>query len=259
MTDANLTPPPIPTTRSAIADRLATLDMRLARTVGIVLLILLAISAVFWASAKVIGLSDDGLLAQAFAAVVASWLAVPVVVAAFTAASFIGAPQFLLIAVTVAAFGPVYGLMLSYAATLVSASTNFWLARWLGAEWLARIGLDRVDTLISAISRNGFMAAMLVRVVPSGPFIVVNGALGISGTPYAAFLAGTAVGILPKTALIAVLGKVVERAIAGDATAMVYLISAALLWVALAVGARWGLQQRERQLLKAAGSGTNTA
>ncbi|MBI1385761.1 MAG: TVP38/TMEM64 family protein [Rhizobiales bacterium] len=213
-------------------------DLETLKAVAWALIAIAAVSALFIVVGRIIGFEQDGMLAQFFGQLRESWLALPAVVLVFVLAALVGAPQFLLIAVTVAAFGPLAGFLYSYIATLVSASINFEAARRLGTRWLERRALRRLEGLRERIGDQGFYAAMLVRIVPSAPFVVVNAALGLSRTPYLAFIAGTAVGIIPKTALIALLGKVVEQAIAGEARAIVTLVGAAALWLALVVGAR---------------------
>lgn len=208
---------------------------------------ILAVSAVFWLSASVIGLDENGILSRTLSSFAGSNWALPIVALAFAAASLIGAPQFLLIAVTVAVFGPLLGFFYSVAATLVSASFNFHLARQVGADWLRKRGWAGADRAMDLVGRNGFLASLIVRIVPSAPFIVVNMGLGLTKTPYATFLAGTAIGILPKTAVIALLGKVVERAQAGELTAIGYLCLAAGTWLTLAFLGKWALHRREAQ------------
>lgn len=220
-------------------------DAALLRNIGLLILAVVAVSALFWASAQVIGLDENGILARTFKSFAGSPWALVIVAAGYTAASFIGAPQFLLIAITVAAFGALYGFVFSILATIVSASTNFLMARYLGADWLRRRGWHGIGGLTEMVGRNGFMASLLVRIVPSAPFIVVNMGLGLTQTSYPAFLAGTAIGIIPKTALIALLGKVVERAQTGDIVAIWYLILAALGWIGLAFTTKWMVRQRE--------------
>ncbi len=219
---------------------------RWLRSLPLVLAMIVAVSAIFWISAHIIGLDENGILNQTFQRFADSPWALPVVVLAFTLASFIGAPQFLLIAVTVAAFGSLTGFLYSIAATLVSSSVNFQLARWVGADWLRRRGWADLDSIMAMVGRNGFLASLLVRVVPSAPFIVVNMGLGLTNTSFAAFFLGTAIGILPKTAVIALLGKVVERAQSGDPEAIAYLVLAAVIWLALAFFGKWALQRREQ-------------
>ncbi len=215
-------------------------------TAGLVLGAIAAASGVIWIMSRVVGFDENGALGLALSGAAQSPWALLVAIVVFTAGSFIGAPQFLLIALSVAAFGPLKGFVFAYLSTLISASLNFLLARYAGTQWLRKRQGPTLKALVEAIGRNGFLSAMMVRIVPSAPFVVVNMALGLTTTPYAAFLAGTAIGIIPKTAMIALLGKVVERARAGDLDAIGYLILAAGAWVGLALLTRWILQRRAR-------------
>jgi uncharacterized membrane protein YdjX (TVP38/TMEM64 family) len=214
------------------------------RSIVLIVLAVLTVSAVFWTAGRFVGLDENGALAETFKAAAESSWALPIVIVCFTAASFIGAPQFLLIALAVAAFGPVRGFMFSYVATMISASTNFLVARLFGARWLQRHRGATLKTLTDFVGRNGFYSALIVRIVPSAPFVVVNMGMGMTTMPYMAFLAGTAVGVIPKTTLVALLGKIVQRARAGETDAILYLVLAALVWIVLAYLARWLIRRR---------------
>ena len=100
-------------------------------------------------------------------------------VAVFTAAAYIGAPQFVLIAACVVAFGPWVGFLYSWIATVVSAAATYWTGRcapapprWSG--WAAR----RPSRVFSHVGNNAFTASFVIRNVPSAPFILVNMAFG---------------------------------------------------------------------------------
>jgi uncharacterized membrane protein YdjX (TVP38/TMEM64 family) len=214
------------------------------RGVALIVFAVVAASAVFWTAGRLIGLDENGALAETFKAAADSPWALPIVIVCFTAASFIGAPQFLLIAIAVAAFGPLRGFAFSYIATLISGSVNFLVARMFGARWLQRRRGATLKTLTEFVGRHGFYSALIVRIVPSAPFVVVNMGMGMTTMPYLAFLAGTAVGIVPKTTLIALLGKIVQRARAGETDAILYLLLAAIVWIVLALLARWLLRRR---------------
>lgn len=220
--------------------------------IGLLIFTVITVSVGFWLTANIIGLDENGIMARTFKSFAGSPWALPVVALGYTAASFIGAPQFLLFAITVAAFGPLYGFAYSVAATLVSASVNFLMARYLGADWLRQRGWQGIGNLSEMVGRNGFMSSLLVRIIPSAPFIVVNMGLGLTPTSFAAFFGGTAIGILPKAALIALLGKVVERAQTGDVEAIEYLVLATLGWIALAFLAKWIVRRREVQKARTA-------
>ena len=220
-------------------------DKESLRNIGLLIFTLVTVSVGFWLTANIIGLDENGILARTFKSFAGSPWALPVLSLGYTAASLIGAPQFLLIAITVAAFGPTYGFVYAVVATLVSASVNFFMARYLGADWLRRRGWQGIGGLSDMVGRNGFMSSLLVRIIPSAPFIVVNMGLGLTRTSFPAFFGGTAIGIIPKTALIALLGKVVERAQTGDIEAIEYLALATLGWIGLAYFAKWIVRRRE--------------
>ncbi len=221
------------------------------RTLLKIIGLVIAASAVLWLMDRWIGFDEDGLLGRALINAANSPWALPVTILVFTASSYVGAPQFLLIAIAVATFGPWQGFLYSYLGTLVSASANFYTARLLGARWFERRGGSTLKAFSELIGRNGFMTAMMVRIVPSAPFVVVNMGLGLTSTTYLAYIAGTAIGSLPKGAVVALLGKVVERARAGEATAIFYLGLAVFIWLALVVVARWAIRRRAKKRRRA--------
>jgi len=136
--------------------------------------------------------------------------ALPVTIVIFCAAAFIGAPQWMLITASILAFGPVQGGIYAWAATLISAALDFWIARKIGVSALdtrLKVMSSQMLTKISqAIRKNGFTTSFVVRLVPTGPFVLVNFAAGLSKMKFRAFLAGTALGIIPKIMVIVLIG-----------------------------------------------------
>ncbi|GIU67404.1 TVP38/TMEM64 family protein [Candidatus Phycosocius spiralis] len=167
-----------------------------------------------------------------------AWWALGAVTATFTALAFIGAPQVVLIAATVAVFGPTEGIVVSWVATLVSAQVGFLLGRAGGASALSKLTGGRGGRAVSFIGRNGFWASLIIRFVPSGPFILCNMALGAAKVSLASFIGGTGLGILPKICLVAFgahgLGEVMKGQNQGAlwffvAATLVYLVVIAIL------------------------------
>ncbi len=142
--------------------------------------------------------------------------AVFIVILTFVGAAFIGMPQWALIAGTIVAFGPVNGSMLAWLATMISASVDFWLGRWIGADRLRRFGGDLVNRIIGVVRRNGFVTSFAVRFVPTGPFVIVNMAAGVSAMPFRMFAAGTALGIIPKILVVGLLAQGLLSGAQGD-------------------------------------------
>lgn len=165
----------------------------------------------------------------------------------FTVAAFIGAPQFILIAACVVAFGPTLGFLYSWAATVVSAGVTYWLGRGPTARMLDRFGGSTLDRLKRFVGRNAFYASFMIRNVPSAPFIVVNMAFGATRASFPAFLAGCALGVLPKTALVAFFGGAVVAAVSGDGVwTSAILAGVAAVFVGLMLGVREWVKRRER-------------
>ncbi len=149
--------------------------------------------------------------------------ALPVTIITFTVLAFFGVPQWALITGSVIAFGPVLGASYAWCATLISASLNFWLARYLGADRLEKVRRPLIAKIAGLVRKNGFFTSLTVRLVPTGPFILVNMAAGLSNMWFPAFLAGTALGIIPKIAAIALTGHSLVETLKGS-NGMVILI-----------------------------------
>ena len=174
-----------------------------------------------------------------------SW-AFAATVVLFVAAAFIGAPQFILIAACVVAFGPSLGFVYSWAATVASAGVTYWLGRGPTARMLDRFGGSTLARLKRFVGRNAFYASFMIRNVPSAPFIVVNMAFGAARASFPGFLAGCALGVLPKTALVAFFGGSFMSAVSGDGVwTSLILAGVAVGWLAIMLGVRELVKRRE--------------
>ncbi|MES1156944.1 MAG: VTT domain-containing protein [Alphaproteobacteria bacterium] len=155
----------------------------------------------------------------------------PATILIFVLTSFIGAPQFVLIAACVVAFGPEVGFWYAWAATIVSGAFNYWLGRLGSAETVKRFGGATGGRFTRFMGKNGFLASALIRNVPSAPFIVVNMAFGAASVNFWAFLGGMALGVLPKTAIVAFAGDGIMDALEGKVgTAALWGVIAVVIW-----------------------------
>lgn len=169
----------------------------------------------------------------------------PALIAVFCLSAFIGAPQFGLIAAAVVAFGPWHGFLYSWIATLVSGAMTFWLGRMAGEGTFRKYAGETANRMSAFIGRNAFLASTIVRNVPTAPFIVVNMAFGVSRAKFSHFLTGMALGVLPKTALVAFAGQSVMAALKGSTwLAVAAALLAAFGWVGLMLVSRLRLRGR---------------
>lgn len=214
------------------------MDARAARAaiVSVALLIVVGLVFLFGKLFFDAGAEDLGTI---FEAAATHWYALPATILIYVLLSFVGAPQFVLMAATVLAFGPIYGFAYAWVATLISSSVNFWMGRFFGADLLQRFGGDWMNRASDFVGRNGLWTSALVRIVPSGPFIVVNMAFGVSRVPYWAFLIGTAIGITPKILVVGLTGQSVIALVTGQGVLLVAVVAALVaVWVGMMLAAR---------------------
>ena len=181
-----------------------------------------------------------------FEAISRSPFAIPATILIYVASAFASAPQWMLHGGAVLAFGPVEGAIIAWCATMVSASVDFWLGRRLGSDKVRGYGGKITGNFIDTVRRYGFWAALLVRIVPTGPFVVVNLAAGVSGMRFLAFFIGTAIGVLPKIIVIAFFGEGINGALSGKGGLYITIVVAiAFIWMA---GIYWiGNRLKQRQ------------
>jgi uncharacterized membrane protein YdjX (TVP38/TMEM64 family) len=163
------------------------------------------------------------------------WWAPAAVTLTFVVLAFVGAPQVVLIAATVAVFGAGEGVVLSWVATMVSGTIGYILGRVGGARVLSKLLGGRGGRALGFIGKNGFVASLAIRLVPSGPFIVCNMALGAAKVGSMAFVGGTGIGILPKIALVAFGAHGVGEVLKGENQGAIwFFLAAAAIWAMIA-------------------------
>ena len=225
---------------------LTNMDARAWRTLAVSFVLFGGVGLVFLFGAQVLGFSGEATVERWLGVAADGPWALPAAVAAFALLAFVGVPQFVLIAAAVVAFGPFTGFAYSWIGTLVSSLVGFFLGRFAGARALETLSSEGVRKFMDLVGRNGFLASLIVRLVPSAPFIVVNMAAGVTPMRVFPFVAGTAIGIVPKIALTAFAGNSIVQAMrGGGGEHLAWLAVIAVLWLAIGWYARRWLKRRE--------------
>jgi uncharacterized membrane protein YdjX (TVP38/TMEM64 family) len=134
------------------------------------------------------------------------------------------------------AYGPVWGLAIVSPASVVGATAAFLLGRTLLRDWAVRKTSDaaRLRAMQGAIEREGFKIVLLLRLSPLVPFNVLNYALSLSNVRLSTYVAASALGMLPATALYVYLGSLaptaaqLSAAAQGGGSTRVFLYAAGL-------------------------------
>jgi len=229
-----------------ILDFILNMEARRWRTALAVVLLLGATVGLLALGKTQLGLATEAKLEAWLQGYAGSPWAFAATVILFVVAAFIGAPQFILIAACVVAFGPNLGFVYSWIATVVSAGVTYWLGRGPTARLVDRLDSRTLARLKRFVGRNAFYASFMIRNVPSAPFIVVNMAFGATRANFWTYLAGCALGVLPKTALVAFFGGAVVSAVSGDGVwTSLILAAVAVVWLGLMLAVREFVKRRE--------------
>jgi uncharacterized membrane protein YdjX (TVP38/TMEM64 family) len=228
---------------------LSDMDARAWRTVAVTFLLAGGVGFIFLFGMAALGFKGEALVQEWLGFAAHSPYSLLIAVAAFAVLAFLGVPQVALIAASVVAFGPWLGFGYSWIGTMVSAAIGFGLGRVFGPRLLRDFGGDGVNRFMHLIGRNGFLASLVVRLVPAAPFVAINMAGGVTPMRMRDFLAGTAVGIVPKILLMVTAGNSLVRAKHGSLwlnLAILVLVLAA--WVGAGLLARRWIRARESEV-----------
>jgi uncharacterized membrane protein YdjX (TVP38/TMEM64 family) len=227
---------------------LTNMDAKAWRSVVVAFVLFGGVGLVFLIGAPALGLTGKAGVERWLTLARGPW-SLPVAVAAFAALAFLGAPQVVMIAAAAVVFGPWQGSLYAWIGTFVSALIGFELGRGFGTGLIRDLGSRGVDRFMALIGENGFMASLIIRLVPAAPFIVVNMAAGVARVSRRDFALGTAVGIVPKILLTAFAGGSVMAAMNGGGLVQVGLLIVTLaIWVVSAWLARRWLRAREKAM-----------
>jgi uncharacterized membrane protein YdjX (TVP38/TMEM64 family) len=134
-------------------------------------------------------------------------------------------------------FGPWLGLLLCVVASTISAVLAFAVARRLGGRAIRRLGAGRVRMLEARLSSRGLLTVTSMRLLPAIPFAPLNYTFGVTTVRWQPYLLGTAVGLIPGTAAIVLLGDATTGT-ASPAMITVFVVSGAIGVVGILLSAR---------------------
>jgi phospholipase D1/2 len=172
------------------------------------------------------------------------WWAPLLVIVAYTPASFIMFPRWLVTMTAVIAFGPWKGFVYAMTGVIVAAIATFLPGRLIGRDRLERYAGPRLKRVAKFMQQRGLIADTAVRLVPIAPFPVINMAMGALRVRLGHFMLGTLLGMLPGMLAATVLSDQLAAALEEPARVNGWLIAAAIL--ALATLAFFGQRMLRR-------------
>jgi uncharacterized membrane protein YdjX (TVP38/TMEM64 family) len=157
----------------------------------------------------------------------------------YAAATSLGVPGMPFTVASGALFGTLLGSVLSWAGAMIGATVGYWVARTIGHDvvlrWLQRY--ERVDNAVA--DARDFDGMLRLRLIPVLPLGTVNFVGGLARVPFVAYLAATAVGVIPSTIIYTYFAdSLLEGVGRGRSDALVSLIIASALLIALSLTPR---------------------
>lgn len=168
------------------------------------LTILAAVIAGAYVLAQRVGLlayADPAKLGEAVRAAREVPWAAPAFVLTYAVATSLGLPGTPLTLAGGAIFGAVAGTGLNWIGATLGATGAFFLARRLGSQTLRQLLGSRASALDSLASAQALLPLLRLRLIPVVPFNALNFGAGLAGVRPSTYIASTALGILPGTAI----------------------------------------------------------
>ncbi|MDA8204982.1 MAG: VTT domain-containing protein [Thermaerobacter sp.] len=130
--------------------------------------------------------------------------------------------------VSFALYGPVGGVLVVWAGSMVAAAISYILGRMIGPPILKRWANNaRVQAIVRAVGHLNPMALILLRWISLVPFDVLNMIFGTCQVPVFRFAWTTAVGVLATNIVMAILFRTAIHAHWGELVALLALLVAA--------------------------------
>ena len=157
------------------------------------------------------------------------WWAPLVAILAYTPASFIMFPRWIITMTAVLAFGPWIGFACAMSGVLIAGFVSFLPGRLVGRDTVRRLGGPRLEPVMNFLELKGLIAVTLARLVPVAPFPVVNLVMGAMRVKVRHFALGTFLGMLPGMLAATVLFDQLAAALEDPTHVNFWMVAAAVL------------------------------
>ncbi len=239
------------------ADRVAQATLRKGFLQFAAVIAALCLLAAIWRWGPLAGLADPAVLEAWGESIRGDWMATAAVLATYVIGGLLMLPVVALIAATGLLYGPVAGLAVAFAGSLLSAVAGYGLGALAGRPRLERLTGSRIERISRQLARRGILSVLIVRMLPVAPFTVVNMAAGASHIRLRDFVAGTALGMAPGIVAITLFSGQLARVLyAPDALGVGVLAGLAIV---IAATAAWAWRRFVRNASDAGDAGAGDA
>lgn len=137
----------------------------------------------------------------------ADWSDTAIFVGVGALACAVGMPRQIVAFAAGFAWGAVMGGALALLAQVIGCVVDFYWARLVGRDFVQARLRGRALKLERMLTRQPFVNALTLRLMPVGNNLLLNVLAGVSAVPARGFVLGSAIGFIPQTAIFALLGS----------------------------------------------------
>ncbi|MBI2361749.1 MAG: TVP38/TMEM64 family protein [Deltaproteobacteria bacterium] len=145
-----------------------------------------------------------------------------------------------------ALFGPVWGTLYTSVGATGGASFAFFIARYLGADWVEGRTTGTLRRLKEGVEEEGWRFVAFTRLVPIFPFNLINYAFGLTRVKFSHYAVASFFCMLPATAAFSLIGYAGREAAAGSEGLIVKIGAALGLLIFVSLIPRFLKARRER-------------
>jgi phospholipase D1/2 len=121
----------------------------------------------------------------------------PIILAAYVIGSLLVVPITVLIIATALVFGPVQGLLYSFAGCFLGAGVTYAIGYFLGRDFIRQITGPKWQRVERKTAQTGILAVATLRLLPVAPFTIVNIISGAFQVPIRDYIIGSVLGLAP--------------------------------------------------------------
>ena len=143
-------------------------------------------------------------------------------------------PAFIITFANAGLFGWVWGAVLSWSSAMAGAVLCFYLARFLGRDFVEKLSSRAAIEKIDEFFKNyGKYAILIARLLPFMSFDIVSYAAGLTSMNFWGFFVATGIGQLPATIVYSYIGGMLTGTVKTFVTGLLILFAVSALVVLL--------------------------
>ncbi|PIN74857.1 hypothetical protein COV18_05555 [Candidatus Woesearchaeota archaeon CG10_big_fil_rev_8_21_14_0_10_37_12] len=141
-------------------------------------------------------------------------------------------------------FGTWFGTLVNLLGATIGASLAFFVAQYLGRDFVKSLMGERLNEFEKKVEKNGFAVILLLRLIPIFPFIGINYASGLTKIKFKDYFFATLLGMIPGTFIYTYLFAIIGEKILADGFQLTNLLSVEVLiplvlFAVLIAGTTW--------------------